>query len=69
MKMGLHAGNVKDEKASFPDTAHAKEGGFFKENPHKVFFPDSELFKKWVGTFLRLSRRRLRTSSKSLAIT
>ncbi|KAI4586238.1 hypothetical protein MJG53_004025 [Ovis ammon polii x Ovis aries] len=38
---------VKDEKHPFPDTAHAKEGGFFKENPHKVLFPDSELFKKW----------------------
>ncbi|OWK03606.1 hypothetical protein Celaphus_00013892, partial [Cervus elaphus hippelaphus] len=38
---------VKDEKHPFPDTAHAKEGGFFKENPHKVLFPDSELFRKW----------------------
>ncbi|XP_061275073.1 probable polypeptide N-acetylgalactosaminyltransferase 8, partial [Bos javanicus] len=37
---------VKDEKLyPFPDRAHAKEGGFFK--PHKVLFPDSELFKKW----------------------
>ncbi|XP_055250673.1 probable polypeptide N-acetylgalactosaminyltransferase 8 isoform X3 [Moschus berezovskii] len=38
---------VKDEKHPFPDTAHAKEGDFFKENPHKVLFPDSELFRKW----------------------
>ena len=38
---------VKDEKHPFPDRAHAKEGGFFKENPHTVLFPDSELFKKW----------------------
>ncbi|XP_040089447.1 probable polypeptide N-acetylgalactosaminyltransferase 8 [Oryx dammah] len=38
---------VKDEKHPIPDTAHTKEGGFFKENPHKFLFPDSELFKKW----------------------